>query len=89
MRGVEGEARNALNRLRRAVEKGERELRAVEGALRHVEGGDFPADDFQGAREALERVMTFVDEQAQRLEDKMLQAGGLEPGRVRRTGGLE
>jgi hypothetical protein len=29
-----------------------------------------------------------VEEQQQRLEEKILHAGGLEPGRVRRTGGL-
>ena len=85
---AEGEARKALNRLRRAVEKAARELEAVAGALRHAEGGDFPAQAFEDARRALEGVNDFAEEQSQRLEDKLLQAGGLEPGRVRRTGGL-
>jgi hypothetical protein len=89
MAGVEGEARKALARLRRAAEKGARELEGVRGALRHVEGSDFPADAFEAARAQLEGVLAFVEEQEQRLEDKMLHAGGLEPGRVRRTGGMD
>jgi len=85
---AESEARKALNRLRRAVEKAARELEAVAGALRHAEGGDFPAASFEGARRALTEVDAFAQEQAERLQEKLLQAGGLEPGRVRRTGGL-
>jgi hypothetical protein len=38
-------------------------------------------------RQALHAVTGFVDEEAQRLQEKVLHAGGLEPGRVRRTGG--
>ncbi len=85
---AEGEARRALNRLRRAVEKAERELAEVAGALRHAEGADFPAADFEAARRALAQVAAFTDEQGERLADKILQAGGLEPGRIRRSGGL-
>ena len=82
---VESEARKALTRLRRAVEKVEHELSAVEGALRTAEAGDFPADAFAEAEARLREIQSFVDEQAERLEEKMLHAGGLEPGRVRRT----
>ncbi|HUP90322.1 MAG TPA: hypothetical protein VM100_13275, partial [Longimicrobiales bacterium] len=78
------EARKALNRLRRALEKTRHELEAVAGALRHVEGSDFPAADFNGALGHLQSVDTFVDEQAERIEDKILSSGGLEPGRIRR-----
>ncbi len=84
---TEGEARKAMNRLTRAVEKAERELDAVAGALRHAEGADFPGDDFDEAAARLAGVRLFIDEQSQRLADKILRAGGLEPGRVRRTGG--
>ena len=84
---AEREARRALNRLRRALEKAVAELGGVGGSLRHAEGPDFPAADFEEAREHLERVVDFVDEQAARLEEKILHAGGLEPGRVRRSGG--
>jgi hypothetical protein len=82
---VESEARKALTRLRRAVEKVEHELGAVEGALRSAEADDFPADAFAAVEARVREIQTFVDEQAERLEEKMLHAGGLEPGRVRRT----
>ena len=81
------EARRALQRLRRAVEKTEAELAAVRGALRHAEGDDFPASDFDAAAGHAAVLATFCDEQAERLEDKILHAGGLEPGRLRRSGG--
>jgi hypothetical protein len=82
---AEGEARKALNRLRRAIEKAEHELEAVEGALRTAEGKDFPADDFAAMQTKLSEVQTFIDEQAERLEEKILLSGGLEPGRIRRS----
>jgi hypothetical protein len=80
------EARRALNRLRRAVEKADAELTSVSGALRHAEGDDFPADDFATAAAQLAAVSQFIDEQQQRLQEKILHAGGIEPGRVRRGG---
>jgi hypothetical protein len=86
--GPEHEARRALARLRRAVEKARRELDSVAGTLRSVEAQDFPGETFEEVSSELDRVVTFVDEQEQRLAEKILHAGGLEPGRVRRTGGL-
>jgi hypothetical protein len=59
-------------------------MRSVEGTLRHAEGSDFPAADFDAAAARLDAVTRFVDEQAERLQQKILHAGGLEPGRVRR-----
>ncbi|MGH7467199.1 MAG: hypothetical protein ACRENP_04360 [Longimicrobiales bacterium] len=86
MRGsVEGEARKAIVRLRRAVEKVEHELDSVEGALRSVEGSDFPADGFADMQSKVADIAAFIGEQAERLEEKMLHAGGLEPGRIRRS----
>ena len=85
MSSAEGEARKALNRLRRAIEKAEHELGAVEGALRHAEGKDFPADDFAAMQIRLSEVQSFIDEQAERLEEKILLSGGIEPGRIRRS----
>ena len=83
---AESEARKALNRLSRAAEKAERELDALEGALKHAEGGDFPVEEYARIRGALRSVLDFADEEGQRLQDKVLHAGGLEPGRVRRGG---
>lgn len=79
------EARRALNRLNRAVEKATGELDAVAGALRHAEAGDFPAAEFEAAGDHLSSVLRFVEEQEQRLQEKILHSGGIEPGRVRRS----
>ncbi|HEX2167738.1 MAG TPA: hypothetical protein VHG09_10955 [Longimicrobiales bacterium] len=79
------EARRALNRLNRAVEKAESELDSVAGALRHAEAADFPAAEFDAAADSLRSVSRFVEEQEQRLQEKILHSGGIEPGRVRRS----
>ncbi len=84
MNAAESEARKVLNRLRRAAEKVERELQALEGALKHAEGSDFPADAYAEANRAARAVLDFTEEEAARLQEKILHAGGLEPGRVRR-----
>ena len=84
MTTAETEARKALNRLRRATEKAERELETLTGALRHAEGGDFPAAVYEAVEAAVRRVLDFTDEEGVRLQEKILHAGGLEPGRVRR-----
>lgn len=79
------EARKALNRLRRAAEKTLREMDSLEGSLRHAEGSDFPTDAYEETRVRLEAVLAFAEDEAQRLQEKVLHAGGLEPGRVRRS----
>lgn len=84
MSSAESEARKALNRLRRAAEKAELELGKLEGALRHAEGSDFPEEAYETMRASLRSVLEFTDEEARRLQEKILHAGGLEPGRVRR-----
>jgi hypothetical protein len=83
---AESEARKALNRLRRAAEKCQREMEALEGALRHAEGEDFPGERYRTVGAAVDVVADFCDEEAARLQEKVLHTGGLEPGRVRRTG---
>lgn len=86
---AEGEARKALSRLRRALEKSLRELEAVQGSLRHAEGEDFPQDAYEGAVDRISEIMTFVDDEGERLQAKVLQAGGLEPARIRRSSARE
>lgn len=81
---AESEARKALARLRRALEKSDRELRSLEGALSHAEGSDFPDDVYAEAAGAIRRALQFTEEEGARLQEKILHAGGLEPGRVRR-----
>jgi len=82
---AEKEARKALNRLRRALEKGVRELESLEGAIRTAEGEDFPFEDYEAADGRLRAVLDFLEEEGRRLEAKILETGGLEPGRIRRT----
>ena len=84
---AEKEARRALARLRRAVEKARRELGALAGAIRRAEGDDFPSESYDEAQERMDRILDFLDEEGHRLEAKILQAGGLEPGRIRRSSG--
>ena len=87
MESAEKEARKALNRLRRALEKGLRELDALEGAIRHAEGEDFPMEEYEAVRQQLSAMMDFLEEEGRRLEAKILETGGLEPGRIRRSSG--
>lgn len=84
MTSAESEARKALARLRRALEKADRELDALRGALAHAEGDDFPTAAYDEAHARLRGALDFTDEEAMRLQEKILHAGGLEPGRVRR-----
>jgi hypothetical protein len=84
MSSAESEARKALNRLRRAAEKAEKELASLRGALRHAEGSDFPIETYDLIDAAVRQVLDFTDEEGARLQEKILHAGGLEPGRSRR-----
>lgn len=77
-------ARKALARLGRAAEKTRRELDALEGALHRAEGDDFPGDRYEALRASIDGIGAFVEEEGARLQEKVLHAGGLEPGRVRR-----
>ena len=82
---AESEARRALARVRRSLEKAVRELDALEGALVHAEGKDFPVERYAEVRSGLASVLDFLEEEAERLQEKILHAGGLEPSRVRRS----
>ncbi len=84
MDSAEARARKALNRLRRVLEKAEREVETLKRALVHAEGEDFPAETYAEVTSAIQRVLDFTDEEGARLQEKILHAGGLEPGRVRR-----
>ncbi len=84
MDSAEASARKALNRLKRALEKADRELETLSGALIHAEGEDFPAETYSEVASAIRRALDFADEEGARLQEKTLHAGGLEAGRVRR-----
>ncbi|MBI4408921.1 MAG: hypothetical protein HY561_04380 [Gemmatimonadetes bacterium] len=64
-----------------------RELETSARALRAAGDADFPADAFHAAAAHLRAVSEFVNEQAERLEQKILEAGGIAPERLRRPGG--
>lgn len=85
MRTVEGEARRALSRLRRSVEKARRELGALRAALEEAEGGDFPSDKYEECDERLAATTGWIGEEEARLRAKTLRAGGLEPSTLRRS----
>ncbi len=89
MNTAEREARKALVRLQRALEKTLRELTALERALCRAEGDDFPEGRYREVRLALEAAGRLLEEEAERLEEKILLQGGLEPGRVRRSSARE
>lgn len=82
-------ARRALNRLRRSLEKADREIDALEGALRQAEGADFPLADYHEAQRGIQGLLRFLDLEEDRLREKVLSAGGLEPGRVRRASAVD
>lgn len=86
MATAESEARKALNRLRRAAEKAIREMETLRGALERAEGSDFPIDTYEEMESTVQRILDFADDEATRLQEKVLHSGGLEPGRVRRGG---
>ena len=87
MESAEKEARKALNRLRRAVEKCIRETDSLQSAIRHAEGEDHPQGDYDALRDTLGGMVDFLEEEGRRLEAKILETGGLEPGRIRRSSG--
>lgn len=84
---VEREARRALARLQRGVDKTRRELVALRGALETVEGEDFPQAEYDEIEQHLNAAGEFTAREGRRLQAKILMAGGLEPGRVRRSSG--
>lgn len=75
----EREARRALQRLRRAVEKAARELEEVTVLIADLEGAAVTREVFKGAAQHLAAVEEFIDEQAEALEARLLEAGGLDP----------
>jgi hypothetical protein len=85
MSTAESEARRALARLTRSLEKGRRELEALAGAVRHAQGEDFPGESYREAELWLEALLSFAEEEGERLRKRILEAGGLEVGRIRRS----
>jgi len=85
---VEAEARRALARLRRASEKLRREMESLQSAIQRAEGSDFPSEEYAEVAGLIDRIGDFTEVEGRRLQGKILQAGGLEPGRIRRSSSL-
>ena len=87
MTTVEKEVRRALQRLRRSVEKAERELDSLQATLERGEADDFPGGEYDEARRRMAEVLDWLDQETARLRMKILETGGIEPGRIRRSSG--
>jgi hypothetical protein len=86
MTSADSEARKALNRLQRALEKGRRELRSLSAAVRTDETSEHPGAAYAQAESSLDALLEFVREEGTRLQERVLRGGGLEPGRLRSLG---
>ncbi|MDE2763303.1 MAG: hypothetical protein OXQ94_10605 [Gemmatimonadota bacterium] len=86
MKTPEAETRRALARLRRAVEKARREVRGLRETLDRAEADGFPGDDYTAMAEHLDAITELVNREQSRQQAKILRAGGIGPGRLRRAG---
>ncbi|MDE2973353.1 MAG: hypothetical protein OXU64_01350 [Gemmatimonadota bacterium] len=86
MKTPEAETRRALARLRRAVEKARREIRGLREALDRSEADGFPGDEYAEMDEHLAAAGELVKREQARQQAKILRAGGIAPGRLRRSG---
>lgn len=87
MDSVEKELRRALQRLRRTLEKAEREVDALHAVLQRGESDDFPSEEYADARRRIGELRDWIDQETGRLRMKILESGGIEPGRIRRSSG--
>ena len=85
MKTPEAETRRALARLRRALEKARREVRGLREGLDESEADGYPADDYAEMAEHLRAVTELVNREQARQQAKILRAGGIGSGRLRRS----
>jgi hypothetical protein len=83
MTSTDSEARKALNRLQRALEKSRRELRSLSAALDREQASDHPAEAYTEAESHVDALLSFARDEGTRLQERVLRGGGLEPGRLR------
>ncbi len=86
MKTPEAETRRALARLRRALEKAKREVRGLREGLDESEADGYPADDYAEMEEHLGAVTDLVNREQARQQAKVLRAGGIASGGLRRSG---
>ena len=88
MKTPEAEARRALTRLRRALEKSRREIRGLRELLDQSEADGYPGDDYAEMDDHLAAVVDMVHREQARQQAKVLRAGGIGTGRLDRSGKL-
>ena len=88
MKTPEAEARRALTRLRRALEKARREIRGLRELLEQSEADGYPGDDYAEMDGHLAAVVDMVHREQARQQAKVLRAGGIEAGRLEGSGTL-
>ena len=94
MKTPEAEARRALTRLRRALEKARREVRGLRELLDQSEADGYPGDDYAEMDDHLAAVVEAVHREQARQQAKVLRGGGIStgglvgPGSLQRTGRL-
>ena len=85
MKTPEAETRRALARLRRAVEKARREVRGLREGLDESEADGYPGDEYADLEEHLRAVTELVNREQARQQAKILRAGGIAAGGLRRS----
>jgi hypothetical protein len=83
MTAADSEARKALNRLQRAIEKARRELRSLAASVGREETSDHSLSAYEDAESKIDGLLAFTREEGTRLQEKVLRGGGLEPERLR------
>lgn len=86
MKTPEAETRRALARLRRALEKAKREVRGLREGLDESEADGYPGDEYAEMEEHLGAVTDLVNREQARQQAKILRAGGMASGGLRRSG---
>lgn len=79
----DADARRALARLQRAVEKLRRELNALREAAEKADPTGFSADEYSSAEVALDTFVELASAEGARFRDRILRGGGLDAGRLR------
>lgn len=88
MKTPEAEARRALTRLRRALEKARREVRGLRELLDQSEADGYPGDDYAEMDDHLAAVVEAVHREQARQQAKVLRGGGISAGRLKSSGSL-
>lgn len=82
----DADARRALARLQRAVEKLRRELNALRDAAEKADPSSLPADAYSNADAVLDTFVELASSEGARFRERILKRGGLSAGTLRSRG---